>query len=82
MLWLSARFAVSGLLMLYYLRFWLAYHFADTALFGTGYRGEFFFHFVVVPVEHGMWLGWLAVESWKWRLCAPLHRSKWTDGVR
>jgi hypothetical protein len=77
-----AWFAVSGLLMLYYLRFWLAYHFADTTLFGTGYRGEFFFHFVVVPVEHGIWLGWLVVESWKRGKCSPLHRSKLEAGVK
>jgi hypothetical protein len=76
-----AWFAVSGLLMLYYLRFWLTYRFADTALFGTGYRGEFFFHFVVVPLEHGIWLGWLVVESWKRGKCAPLHKSKLEAGV-
>jgi hypothetical protein len=76
-----AWFAVSGLLMLYYLRFWLAYHFADTVLFGTGYRGEHFFHFVVVPLEHGLWTGWLVVESWKWGKCVPLHRCSVVGGV-
>jgi hypothetical protein len=77
-----AWFAVSGLLTLYYLRFWLAYHFADTVLFGTGYRGEHFFHFVVVPLEHGLWTVWLVVESWKWGKCTPLHRSILEDGVK
>jgi len=77
-----AWYAVSGLLMLYYLRFWLAYHFADTLLFGTGYRGEHFFHFVVVPLEHGLWTGWLVVESWKRGKCAPFYRYNFKDGVK
>lgn len=76
-----AWFVVSGVLMLYYLRFWLNFHFADAVLFGTGYRGEFFFHFVLVPVEHGIWLGWLVVESWIWGKCTPLHRSNLVVGV-
>ncbi len=58
-----AWFAVSGLVMFYYLRFWLTAHFNNFVLSGTGYRGEHFFHFVVVPVEHGIWLGWLVWES-------------------
>jgi len=77
-----AWFAVSGLLMLYYLRFWLAYHFADSILFGTGYRGDPFFHFVVVPLEHGVWLAWLVIDSWKRRKCAPLHRSNLEFAVK
>lgn len=72
-----AWFAVSGLLMLYYLRFWLASQFADTVLFGTDYRGEHFFHFVVVPLEHGLWTGWLVVECWKWGSVGHCTERSW-----
>ncbi len=57
-----AWFAVSGLVVAYYLRFWISYHFPDVTMFGTGYRGEEFFHFVIAPVEHGLWMTWLLVE--------------------
>ncbi len=77
-----AWFVVSGLVLLYYLRFWLAYHYTDTVLFGTGYCGEHFFHFVVVPVEHGIWTAWLVIQSLKYGKCAPFHRSKLEDGVK
>lgn len=59
-----AWLAVSGLLFLYYFRFWLAAHYAGTPVFGTGYRGEQFFHFFIVPIEHGVWLVWLAIDAW------------------
>jgi hypothetical protein len=55
--------AVSLLVLAYYGRFWLAYHAADSPVLGTPYRGEDFFHFVVAPLEHGVWLAWLAIES-------------------
>ena len=77
-----AWFAVSGLVLMYYLRFWLADNFADTPLFGTGYRGENFFHFVVVPIEHGLWTGWLLVESWKLRKSSALQRTILVDGIQ
>jgi hypothetical protein len=68
-----AWLAVSGLVMLYYLRFWLANDFSDVELLGTGYRGSRFFHFIVVPLEHGIWTVWLAIESWKREKRASLH---------
>ncbi|RMG39031.1 MAG: hypothetical protein D6725_06145 [Planctomycetota bacterium] len=46
--WLS----VAPLALLYYLRFWLAYHFAGQPLWGTPYRGAEFFDHVVVWFEH------------------------------
>jgi hypothetical protein len=58
-----AWLAVSGLVLMYYLRFWVIYQHSETALWGTPYTGEEIFHFVIVPVEHGLWLGWLA---WEW----------------
>jgi hypothetical protein len=58
-----AWFAVSGLLLLYYLRFWLAVHDVDWGYWGLADRGENLFHFVVVPIEQGIWLTWLLLET-------------------
>jgi hypothetical protein len=49
--------------LVYYTRFWWRYHFPESIVLGTGYRGEPFFHFVVAPLEHGAWLSWLAMET-------------------
>jgi len=54
---------VSLLVFAYYLRFWALYHPADSAVPNLGYRGEEFFHFVIVPVEHLLWLAALSIES-------------------
>jgi hypothetical protein len=43
---------VSGAALLYYLRFWFEYHFADQAVWPTPYSGAPFFDYVVVWVEH------------------------------
>ncbi len=59
---LRAWHAVSGLVLLYYLRFWLAAHFAELSVLGSPYYGSNFFHFVVVPAEHGLVLLALACE--------------------
>lgn len=58
----KAWLALSGLAMLYYLRFWLVYHFPDTPLLGTPYPGPWFFDYVVTWLEFAPWLVWLAVE--------------------
>jgi hypothetical protein len=60
----KAWFSVSLLLLVYYLRFWLLYQVDQAAVLGTQYRGESFFHFILVPLEHGIWMGWLLYE---WR---------------
>ncbi len=57
-----AWLAVSGLVMTYYLRFWLVYHAADEHVFGTRYQGAAFFDFVVTWLEFAPLLLWLAVE--------------------
>jgi len=57
-----AWLAMSGLVLTYYLRFWLTYHFPDTAVLHTGYAGATFFDFVVTWIEFAPWLLWLAVE--------------------
>lgn len=52
--------AVSGVVLLYYLRFWCLYHLSTTTV--AGCRGEEVFHYLIVPLEHGVWLAWLAWE--------------------
>ncbi len=48
--------ALSGLVMVYYLRFWLLYHFPEAGVLGTSYNGTRFFDFVVVWLEFAPWL--------------------------
>ncbi len=78
-----AWFSVAACLPLYYLRFWLSYHAADQPVLGTPYLGEEFFHFVIVPIEHGVWLLWLLWEGLRRdRICSlppkmtPTHELK------
>jgi len=61
-----AWLVVSGLVMAYYLRFWLKAHYDSPPLLGTPYDGVHFFHYVVVAWEHGIYLLWLMV-AWCWR---------------
>ncbi|MFO7907387.1 MAG: hypothetical protein R6U98_32365, partial [Pirellulaceae bacterium] len=58
-----AWLAVSGLVMIYYLRFWLVYHWPEQPLLGTPYAGAAFFDFVVTWIEFGPWFLWLAWEA-------------------
>ena len=58
-----AWFAVSGLVLLYYLRFYFQYHFPDPGVFNTRYDGARFFDFVVTWIEFAPWFVWLAAES-------------------
>jgi len=53
--------AVSGLSLLYHLRFWLSYHWPDTSVWESGYFGPVFFDFVVTWVEFAPWLLLLAI---------------------
>lgn len=46
-----AWLAVSGLALLYYCRFWLLYHFPDTPILGSAYRGVAFFDYVGTWIE-------------------------------
>jgi len=59
-----AWLALSGLALLYYLRFWLSYHWPGSTVLASGYRGERFFDFVVTWIEFGPWFLWLAAEAW------------------
>jgi len=51
-----AWLAVSGLVLLYYSRFWLSYHWPDTPVLGTQYVGYAFFDFIVTWIEFAPWL--------------------------
>ncbi|MBI1903711.1 MAG: DUF2029 domain-containing protein [Planctomycetia bacterium] len=57
-----AWLALSGLTMLYYLRFWFQYHWQDVSILGSGYQGTLFFDFVVTWLEFAPWFLWLAAE--------------------
>jgi hypothetical protein len=58
--------AVSGLVLIYYLRFWLIYQFAETNVPGTRYVGIAFFDLVVTWIEFGPWLVCL-FATWVYR---------------
>jgi hypothetical protein len=62
-----AWLAISGLVLVYYLRFWFSYHWPDAPVPGTGYQGTAFFDFVVTWLEYGPWFVWLAFDAWRWR---------------
>ncbi|MBI5759770.1 MAG: hypothetical protein HZA46_14730 [Planctomycetales bacterium] len=53
---------VSGVCFLYYLRFWLTYHWPEHSVLGTPYNGPQFFDFVVTWIEHAPWLLMLGIE--------------------
>ncbi len=54
--------AVSGLALLYYLRFWLSYHWTETPVWGGPYVGSVFFDFVVTWIEFAPWFVCLALS--------------------
>jgi len=55
--------AVSGVVLIYYLRFWLIYHVPDTPVAKTAYAGENFYDFCVVWMEYAPFLCCLAISS-------------------
>ncbi len=59
-----AWYAMSGLLLCYYLRFWLEYHYSGQPVAGTRYQGTAFFDFVVTWLEFGPWFLWLIIEGY------------------
>lgn len=66
---------VSGVCFLYYLRFWLTYHWPEHSVLGTPYNGPQFFDFVVTWIEHAPWLLMLAMEFIRRDgLCSPSQR--------
>lgn len=59
----KAWWAMSGLLFIYYLRFWFEYHWAHTPVAGTPYASVSFFDMVVTWIEFAPWFLWLWL-SW------------------
>jgi hypothetical protein len=74
-----AWYAVSGLVMTYYLRFWLLYHYPDAPTVGTTYSGTQFFDFVVSWLEYGLWFLWLGVcwDQQRKQASVPIHFISW-----
>jgi hypothetical protein len=66
----KAWFAVSGLVFVYYLRFWLVHHYATASVFGTRYSGALFFDYVVTWIEFATWFVWLW-SAWMLRRRTP-----------
>jgi hypothetical protein len=66
-----AWLALSGLALVYYLRFWFAYHFEHEPVLGTVYRGPQFFDYVITWLEFWPWLAWLTYDGLR----------RWSQGV-
>ena len=71
-----AWLALGGLTLLYYLRFWLGYHWPNSPVWHTTYSGEVFFDYVVTWLEFAPWLVWLAISSRLGRIRVDSHHSK------
>jgi len=56
----------SGVLLVYYLRFWFSYQYSGTPVAGTPYAGAAFFDYVVTWLEFGPWLTCLTLAH-VWR---------------
>jgi hypothetical protein len=54
---------LSGLVMTYYLRFWLMYHYPYPPLLGTEYNGPLYFDYIITWLEFGPWF---AALFWLW----------------
>ncbi|MEM9353245.1 MAG: hypothetical protein AAGA92_09545 [Planctomycetota bacterium] len=72
---LRAWHIFSGLVLVYYLRFWLLAHFGGSTVLGTDYLGANFFYFIVVPIEHGLVLLALLVELF-WQADRCFEKSR------
>jgi len=51
----KAWLALSGLVLIYYARFWLTFHYPDPPVLGTTYKGALFFDYIVTWLEFGPW---------------------------
>ena len=73
--------AISGLVFVYYLRFWFSYHWPSTPVLGTDYVGSAFFDFVMTWVEFAPWFACLFIAHWR-RRSEPVERHTASKGVR
>jgi hypothetical protein len=76
-----AWLAVSGVAMVYYVRFWLACHWPDRPVPGTRYSGATYFDLVVTWIEYGPWFVWLAWDTVR-RRAARSNMSTATDSAQ
>ena len=82
-----AWLAVSGIILVYYFRFWLEYNLPTTKIWGTPYQGVAFFDFVLTWFEFAPWFVWLAIEGFvrvKWPRDQPMQgvgRSNEADAL-
>ena len=61
-----AWFAVSGIVLIYYFRFWMEYHWTGFPVWETPYQGVAFYDFVLTWFEFAPWFVWLAIEGIVW----------------
>ncbi len=59
---------MSGVVLVYYLRFWFVYQFPNSPVAGTPYAGAAFFDFIVTWCGFGPWLMWLILDYAHWRM--------------
>ena len=59
----SAWLALSGIVLVYYFRFWMEYHWTGHPVWGTPYQGVAFYDFVLTWFEFTPWFIWLAIEG-------------------
>jgi len=71
--------AVSGIAMVYYLRFWFAYQAPEGPLLGTPYAGTAFYDNVVVWLTFGPWLLWLGWNALRRR--ADMEETRGTASL-
>ncbi len=57
-----AWLAMSGLVLLYYLRFWFEYVWPQSIVPGLGYPGGLAFDFVITWLEFAPWFAWLGID--------------------
>lgn len=68
-----AWLAVSGLALVYYLRFWLDYHWPDESVPGIGYSGKLTFDYVITWLEFAPWFA-LLTFLWAYRNFGRMQR--------
>jgi len=56
---------MSGVLFIYYLRFWFAYHYGNVVVGDSGYTGMAYFDLVVTWMEFAPWFLLLIVDGWR-----------------
>ncbi|GAB4133760.1 MAG: hypothetical protein Kow0040_16520 [Thermogutta sp.] len=66
-----AWWALAGFVIVYYLRFWFTFHWADQPVLDTPYTGSVFFDFTVTWLEYAPWFLWLAWDALRGNAAEP-----------